>query len=251
MAMFTPSLLQTTPEPVSTSEYDQWQADPSPENLHATVKSLEPTINKAVSAYVPTVTPVLKDRARLLAAKAVRSFDATRGADLKTHVYRQLQALQRMAPKIQDPLPRPERLRRDSYAMTNAIDHLTNVIGREPSDEEVADHMKIPVKHVLKLRTRMRSTIPFSTSESEDEDDETSPDIVKSTMTPEDEWRDAVYHDLGDIDRVIFQHRTGYRSHPVLSNMEIAKRLNLSPAAISQRSSRIQKQLDSLYDPAG
>jgi DNA-directed RNA polymerase specialized sigma subunit len=75
-----------------------------------------------------------------------------------------------------------------------------------------------------------------------DEDaDENLPGIAKDPMP---EIHDYVYHDLDDIDKQVFQHRLGYRGSQVLPNQEIAKKLNLSSAAVTQRAGRIQKRLE-------
>ena len=70
---------------------------------------------------------------------------------------------------------------------------------------------------------------------------------MASRTDPYDEWVDAVYHDLGEIDRVIMSYRTGFRGAPVLSNGDIAKRLKMTPGAVSQRANRIQGKLDEFY----
>jgi DNA-directed RNA polymerase specialized sigma subunit len=186
----------------------------------------------------------------LLAAKAVKGYQPDRGASLDTHVFRQLQALQRIAPQIHDPMPLPERLRRDRGEVSGAIEKVQNDLGRDASDEEVAQLTNLPRKRITKVRQMMQSRLPLSSFEESEEDSESDqPDLVANQMTPEDEWMDAVYHDLGDIDRVILQHRTGYRGNPVLPNQEIAKRLRMSPAAVSQRATRIQQRLDEFHAP--
>ncbi len=213
------------------------------------VGHLGSTIDKAVRAYVPKPSPVIYDRAKLIAAKAVRSFQPGRGANIHTHVYRQLQALQQMAPRMQDPLPMPERLRRDRGEVVKSIEQVTNDLGREPSDEEISQLSNLPVRRVTKVRRMMRTGMPLSVVEESGEDDDEAPDPVSNKRDPMDDWVDAVYHDLGDIDRVILQYRTGYRGVGVVSNQEIAKKLRMSPQAVSQRASRIQAKLDEFHAP--
>jgi RNA polymerase primary sigma factor len=117
-------------------------------------------------------------------------------------------------------------------------------LGREPSDEELADITGIALPRVIKVRKRMRSRVPFSVAEGEDDDENSGTDVAVSRRTPYDDWVDAVYHDLGEIDKIILQHRSGYRGAEILPNQEIAKKLGLSPAAVSQKAARIQARLD-------
>ncbi|HPS76596.1 MAG TPA: sigma-70 domain-containing protein [Thermoanaerobaculaceae bacterium] len=208
---------------------------------------LNPTIEKALRAYAPNATEVVRSRARIIAAGAIRSFKPDQGADLNTHVYRQLQRLQREAPQISDPMPQPERTRRDSGKIMAAISQAADDIGREPTDEEISELTGLPVRRVTKIRKGIRSRVSesqYTEGFGNDDDSETDRDVTAAERTGYDDWIDAVYHDLPEVDRVVMQYRTGYRGAPVLSNVDIAKRLRLSPAAISQRVSRIQAKLD-------
>lgn len=224
--------------------YDKWKADQTPANMHALVKEIEPTIDSAISAYVGNkASPTVKHRARVLAAKAIRSYDPQRGSSLQTHVNRQLQALQRMAPSLTDPFPAPEKFRQHSQLISNAASSLTDLLGREPTDEEIADEIHLPIKRVIKLRQAQRARVPLSSLETDDDDD-TRPETVASSREPFDDWVDAVYQDLGDQDRLIMAHRTGYRGYPLLQNMDIAQKLRVSPAYVSQRARWIQSRLD-------
>lgn len=228
--------------------FDQWQADQSGPNLRAIVKQLEPTINSAVSQYVgKSVSPTVQQRARLLAADAVKTYDPTRGAQLSTHVHNQLRRLQRMAPGISDPFAPPEHFRRQQMEIQNANSQLEETLGREVTDEEIAELTGIPSRRVSKVRTRMRARIPISTYEDMEDNDDDAPDIPGSEHTQYDDWVDAVYHDLGPVDRLIMMYRTGYRGADMLGNSEIASRLRISPSAVSQRARRIQERLDSYH----
>jgi hypothetical protein len=88
------------------------------------VERLKPTIDYAVKTYGRTDSPVVRGRARILAARAVKTFKPSGGAKLKTYVQSQLQQLSRLAPKIVDPLPSPERWRRNSAEINTAASAL-------------------------------------------------------------------------------------------------------------------------------
>jgi DNA-directed RNA polymerase specialized sigma subunit len=226
--------------------YDTWVKEQTPQNLKAVIADLTPDIDGAVEHFLgPQASPVLRQRAKLLAAKAVRTYDPKMGAALRTHVTSNLRALQRMAPAVTDPLAPPERFRRNQLEISKASELLKEQLHRDPTDEEIADLTKLPERRVTKVRSRMRARIPMSSQESEDDDD--APDIVGSEHTDYDTWTDAVYHDLGELDRLIMMHRTGYRNADVLSTTDIANKLNMSAPAVSQRARRIQQRLDSFY----
>jgi hypothetical protein len=59
-----------------------------------------------------------------------------------------------------------------------------------------------------------------------------------------------LYHDLDPHDQVILEYGLGLNGSPKLPAAQIARRLRISPGAVSQRASRIQQQLDELEDAA-
>ncbi len=229
-------------------QFTDYKKTNHPDQLHPLIKSLQPTIDHALNAYAPDASPIVKDRARLLAVKAVKGYSPTHGANLQTHVYRQLQELQRIGPKLNDPLPMPERLRRERGMLLKTIDSARNELGREPSDEEVSERIGLPPAKITKIRGLMRSGVPSSVLEELGDEDEEAPDMVAHQRAPEEDWLDAVYHDLTEPDRLILQHRTGYRGAPVFPSGKIAQMLGISPAAVSQRAARIQARLDEFHD---
>ena len=236
---------QNKPEKPENQAFARWAASREPQDLRSVVQQLEPTISHLTRQYVGMrPSPVVQQRARLLAARAIESYNPAAGANLTTHVSNHLKGLQRMAADITDPMPPPERFRRDQAAIVRASDELEDELGREVTDEEVAERTGMPIKRVLRVRGRMRGRVPMSVVEDSDYDDMEAPDIVGSEFTRRDEWVDAVYHDLGPIDKLILAHKTGFRGFEQLSTGELARRLNISPAAVSQRASRIQARLE-------
>lgn len=230
--------------------FGQWKADPKPETLRRAVDDLDDVISSSLHRYVgPKSSPVLKQRARLLAAKALQTYDPEKGANVRTHVANQLRSLQRMAPGVIDPLPPPERFRRQQAEIRQAADVLSDRLGRDVTDEEIAELTQLPITRVSKVRNRMRARIPLSAYEETEEGDDESPELEASKRELYDDWTDAVYHDLGDLDRLIMMHRSGYRNADILSTQEIAERLGITPAAVSQRANRIQQKLDQFHAP--
>lgn len=57
-------------------------------------------------------------------------------------------------------------------------------------------------------------------------------------------WQSFVYESLDPTDRVIMEHTLGMYGRPVMSNQEIARKLGITPSAVSQRKTRIQLRLD-------
>jgi DNA-directed RNA polymerase specialized sigma subunit len=236
-----------TPEPESSDDlFARFQKKPAPETLRQLVNSMGPTIDSALRAYTgSSESPIIRQRAKIIAAQAIKTYSPQSGANLRTHVYNQLQRMQRMAPVIAEPLAPPEKFRRQQTMVYRATETFKNEYGRDPTDEEVSELSGMRLKDVLRVRGRMRPRIPMSVYEESGDDDSDSPEVVASKADPFSVWQDAVYHDLGNVDKLVMQYRTGYRGAPQLDTNEIARRLNISPAAVSQRAKRIQMKLDS------
>jgi DNA-directed RNA polymerase specialized sigma subunit len=68
----------------------------------------------------------------------------------------------------------------------------------------------------------------------------TLPNYTKNT----DAWLEFVYGDLSPTDKLIMDMTLGRNGRRRTSTQEIAKRLNITPGAVSQRASKIQTMID-------
>ena len=66
--------------------------------------------------------------------------------------------------------------------------------------------------------------------------------------TAADAWANFVYGDLGPTDQLIMDMTLGRNGRRRASTQEIARRLNITPGAVSQRAAKIQAMLDKRYD---
>jgi DNA-directed RNA polymerase specialized sigma subunit len=229
-----------------TKDWEDWAVKQEPAKLQNLLVKLSPTIEATVNSYVgPKASQVIKDRARIIAARAIKKYNPKAGAKLHTFVASNLRELQRSAPSINQPFVAPEKFRQDANVIYKANKAFIDGFGREPTDEELSDVAGLPLKRVLRVRNRNRPTMPMSVMEGDE--DSPNQDIIGQRRDPYDDWVDAVYHDLGDIDKLILQYRTGYRGAERLPNEAIALRAGLSPAAVSQRAAKIQARLDQFH----
>jgi hypothetical protein len=67
---------------------------------------------------------------------------------------------------------------------------------------------------------------------------------VQSAKGPIDSTIEFMYHDFGPVDQLILEYTKGMHGKPILSNQDLAKRLKISPGAVSQRKAKIQQQID-------
>jgi len=235
--------------PKPPTSHDAYLAAPTPANLKAVIDEHRTFIDGTVNNMVGKVSPVVKTRAYLLAAEAVKKYDPARKVPLKNWIAQGIQPIHRVAKRATEIIGVPEALRREAAHLARSKAELQDKLMRDPSPEELADHSGIPIKKQNRISkgsmwVRAEGTAGASGEEGEDGAD-FSPAV--NAQDPTRELHDYVYHDLDDTDKVVFRHRLGYGGAEQLPNQDIARKLNLTPAAVTHRANRIQKLLEEAY----
>lgn len=219
--------------------YSAWAKSPTPENLKAVLDDLDPTINSEIQRFSGP-KPLLRSRARVLAVKAIRSYDPGGGAKLRSWVVTQLQPLSRYNNALK-PVYAPEDAARKAYAVAKARDSFIDEYGRDPTDDELADMVGISVGRLRKVQEMTPATV--NEPQVSDSDDDTVPDYAVYRTNPVRAARDAVYGGLGDRDRRIFDLRTGSHGQRAMAGQDIASLLKVSPAFVTQRANAIADRI--------
>ena len=212
------------------------------------VGKLKPIIDSALKTYVGAeASPSIKLQARRMTLDGLRSYDPEK-SKLKTHMMWHLQGLKRAAAKSNQILNVPERVRIDSHYVNNSFNELTDQLGREPNDSELADYTGLSNKRIERVRnfkpglSEGAATQAFAGSESEDASD---PSSVIPGQRQGDAWRNFVHDGLDDRAKLIMEHTFGMNGKKILDNISIANKLRITPARVSQLRADIQKKMDS------
>lgn len=222
--------------------FGMWQRNPSKFNTTSLLRTIQPDVDKAISAHVGESNPLIRSRAKKMALAAVRNYDPTK-AKLGTHIVNHLQGLKRVARQQSQILPVPERVSLDQSYIDTARKELEDELGREPTIIELADKTYLSPKRIQYVR-KFRMPVSegyLSAGSAEGEDSPSSPE-VDSDRTPV--WLEFVYSDLGPIDQKIMEWTLGLHGSSKFSNSVIARKLKITPGAVSARKSKIQKMLD-------
>lgn len=228
--------------------HDAYLAEQTPANLRAVIDEHRSFIDGTVNNMVGKVSPVVQTRAYLLAAEAVKKYDPSKKVPLRNWIAQGIQPIHRVAKKATEIIGVPEALRREAAHLAKSKAELQERLMRDPSPDELADHSGIPVKkqnRISKGALWVRAEGTAGTAGEGEDGEDFSPAV--SSKDPVVEIHDYVYSDLDDIDKVVFRHRLGYGGAERLPNQDIAKRLNLTPAAVTHRANRIQKLLEEAY----
>lgn len=215
--------------------FDVWKKDSTTPNMTSLLGAANPVLDKAVTSYAGRTSPVLKSRAKVLALKAFRSFDPKRGAKLRTHLMIQLQPLRREAVRSGQILQTPERSVYDRTAIERARQEFSSTFQRDATDTEIADRVGLSVPRIRQIQSAPTVMTPGQMGES------VAPPAIQEKAS--DIWLEYVYYELEPSDKHILDWRLGRHGQPKLSNNAIAKKLGMSPAAISQRTAKIIARL--------
>lgn len=190
---------------------------------------LDTTITKAVNAYAGGDAQY-KTQARIMAIDAAKSYDPNKGASIETYVYGQLRPLQRLAAQRGNLTRVSENVAQERNVVLRAIRELTADLGEDPTTEQIASRTGMSRKRIDALMN-YRPVIPDSVAVSPEGDSLVADKENKAL----DLYDNIIYNELDNTDKKIYEWSTGYGKGEKLSGIEIAKRLKITPAAVSKR----------------
>lgn len=220
------------------SAFNQYKADPTPDNLSSVVDHLNPVINYSISSINAFNDNLIKNKARVFAAQAVQKYDPASGASLPTWVSGQLMQLRRFKRSVNQPVKVPERIQLDAYTLSKAEQDFIDKYDREPDLDELADHAKMPIRRINKIRKTFRA-MPSQSAIGEG--------MTQSESDFGLEALDYIYKDADKIDRKIIEMKLGYggRYEP-MEPKRIAIQLGLTPSQLTRRSAKLALRLQEI-----
>lgn len=241
MTTSTPNQSDTSPKTPGldpcNEAWEAWHASDTPETRKALLTAVSPQIGTALHTFAPGMEGSLLLKANTLALQAAKTYDPNRGLRFKSYVYQQLQPLQRIVGKRSNMVSIPERHLIEGKRLAEAAQRFQDEKGYEPSTADLSDYTGMSAKRIEAIR-RHRATVSESKA--------TSPEGDPMASQKEDvqqAWCDYIYSSLPSFDQKIYEWRTGYAGSPVLGVVDIARRLNTSPATVSQRMKKISTMI--------
>lgn len=228
--------------------FQAWKDAPGPFTSGNLLRAVTPVLHTAVKSYGGgNPSPLLHSRARQMALKAFNTYDPYKGT-LKTHLLSQLQGLRRVSAQEQNIISAPEAVLLDYQHLIQHEHDLADKLGRSPSDMEVSDSTGLSAKRLAYIR-QYRGAVAEGAAEHGRRDEESGepPASQAINFDPDEAWTNFIYHDLTPVDQTIADLTLGRNGNPKLSVKEIAQRLGITPSAVSQRTTKIQKLIDSRH----
>lgn len=227
--------------------FQKWKLNGNEADLHATVKGLQPAIAGALRSMGVTDDAATTLKARILATKAVKTYDPASGAGLPTWVTQQLQPIRRFRRLERSTVKIPEGVQLDALHVSKSERDFLEKYHREPDVEELADFSKLSIARIASIRTKFRKVVSqgaigdAATFHSNDE-----------TTDHSDEALGYVYRDADKVDRAIIEMKTGYGGkYEPMSPVAISQKLGLSPVQLSRRSAKLSFKVDELRGAIG
>lgn len=186
----------------------------------------------------------LRTQGKLLAMKALDRYDPTK-ASMATYLTQQLMPLRRTSRQQMNLTGIPDRLMIANQRLESAQTELLDELGREPTLQEVADRINVSVKQLRRMQNmghaKNTGSYAAAAAESMGEGGPSSPEVRRRLN---DEYvNQYVLSDLDPVSAEIFKHDNQLGGKRRLSTEALARKLGLSPGAISQRRNKIALHL--------
>lgn len=194
---------------------------------------LQPTIVKAVNIYAQG-DKAYSTQARIMALAAAKTYDPSKGTSISTHVMNQLRPLQRLAAQRGNLTKLSENVAQQRSAVSRAIRELTAELGDEPTTAQIADYTGFSTKRIDALMN-YRPVVADSAAVNPNGDSFVAHEPDRALTL----YDTVIYNELDDTDKTIYEWSTGYGKGERLSGTEIARKLKISPAAVSKRYAKI------------
>lgn len=235
-------------EPEFQDSYSAWKSSPDPRTTGALLQQLDPVIASAVKNYgLGSSGPTIKGKARRIIVQALPGYDPASGK-LKGYLNSHLQGLRRHATRQTTAIGIPEQILLDQQHLFESSEQLRDDLNREPSDVELADRSGLSLKRIKHIRTArpglMEGQVRAPGEDGSMERLDTVAKVPGQSDPGEDAWLQFVYHSADSKDQIILEHVLGMNGRPVLPANKIAKKLRMTPAAVSQRAAKLQQQLN-------
>jgi DNA-directed RNA polymerase specialized sigma subunit len=210
--------------------WEKWKKTHSSADLQALLNQMSPIINREVNKWAPSMSrSLLEAEGKRLAVEAFEKYDPTAGAALSTYLASRLQKLSRMVYSTQNTARLSETKTLLFHTYNAATNELRDMHGREPTNEELSDHLGWSPKK-LEAFQRQAGRKEYIESEEHPDDENADDDLVH-----------FIYHDLTPLQKKIFEHRTGYQGSTILSGKEIMTELNITQGQLSYQINLIEE----------
>lgn len=229
----------TEPKPISTKDLvSMWQKNKTDELTEELLNRFKPTIRSAINSYAPGTGDSLDIKAANITLGSLSKYDPSVGTDPTTFVFHNLKRLHRYNAQRSNIIPVPEQVALERKKLKEVADAFEVDNDREPTLEELANLSGFNTRKVDKL---LHGNVVINDTSTLSEESKSSTFSMKDLT--DDDYFEYVYTSVSPVDQKIMEWASGLHGKPVLSNNQIAAKLKISAAAVSQRKAKLQQML--------
>jgi len=220
-------------------EIEQWQkwkkSGEKPSELRPLLQSMRPLIKGQVNVFKGRVRDIppaaIEAEFNKHAMTAFRTYDPNRGAKLSTHVRNQLQKAKRYVATHQNVAYIPEHRVWKIGEFQTAQGELSEKFGREPTNQEMSEHLRWSPNEVSRMSRELRRDLPTSGFVSPEGG---SVDPYSMMPSREREVLNLIEYELSPEEKLVFDYTYGRHGKPQMQPGQIASRLHFSPSKVSR-----------------
>lgn len=217
----------------------EWQKTKDPYLFADLMIRYQPVVNSVVNRYSTTgVAPAtLRAQASSQLIKSFRSYDPDKGTQPTTHIWNNLQKVQRIASEslMSGHIPENRNLKKATFNIVKQ--NLEDRLGYEPSLADLSDELKWNKKETARMLNEINGETTASRAEF---------DFYGNSISKEHKDKalaDYLYHELDGKEKIIFEHTFGFGGKPVLKNKEIAKKLNVNEMFVHRTKKKMSDKI--------
>lgn len=214
------------------------------------LKSLTPLITSQANKFINSGLPPLaiKLEGIRLSSGAIDTYDPSK-AQLNTHIINNLKKLSRFVTNYQNVghIPEPRALMIGKY--NTIYSNLNEDKGREPTAEELADSMQVPITEIERLQTELRKDLSLNLVDDENDSDDGTGfyQYISGDQNPKQkEAIEFVYFDSDPVEKKILEWTLGLYGNPILSTKDILTKLKLSDLELKKIKEKLAKEISEL-----
>lgn len=221
----------------------RWQRTRDPNLLLELTSRYQPVVHSVVNKFKTTGVGMdtLRTKANAQLLMSLHSYDPNRGTAPTTHIWNNLQKVQRLAGESLQSGHIPEHRSMKMSIFRTTKENLTDRLGYEPNIEQMADEMSWSQAEVQRMNGELAGEVTASNAEF---------DFYGNSKQFENKDRalaDYLYHELDPREKVIFEHTFAYGGKPILKNKELAEKLGVNEMAIHRAKKRMSERIREYY----
>lgn len=178
--------------------------------------------------------PVLETYGKNYAINAFKSFDPNKGGNINTHLYNHISQLSRMIYQHQNTSIIPEHQVQLLGKLNQSKAYLTDVLGHEPSVQDLSDHLSLPVDHIERIIKNNRADL-INDSDTEFQTSQTSDTKIADRIF-------SVRNSLKEKEKEQFDALTGFGGIKPLSPQDFGKKFKMKPYEVSRLKTSFAKR---------